>query len=110
MDGSLLSHLSPPLQEPAQEWNWLRTLENHSLILSTAAAIVAVVGVIGSVMMQRVKSANPTLEFPWNPIQYSWRDMKLVISDRPILRVTLGMVLLVTGVTGSNECRYICHR
>jgi acyl-[acyl-carrier-protein]-phospholipid O-acyltransferase / long-chain-fatty-acid--[acyl-carrier-protein] ligase len=69
-----------------------RTLESGSLTLATyALEIVAVVGVMGSLMMQRVQSANPTLEFPWNPVQYSWRDMKLVISDRPILRVTLGI-------------------
>ncbi|MDA1229243.1 MAG: MFS transporter [Planctomycetota bacterium] len=69
-----------------------QTLESDSLVLATwALEIVAVVGVMGSLMIQRVQSANPTLGFPWNPVQYSWRDMKLVISDRPILRVTLGI-------------------
>lgn len=69
-----------------------RTIASDSLVLATIALeLVAVVGVIGSLMIQRVPSANPTLEFPWNPIQYSWRDMKLVLSNRPILRVTLGI-------------------
>ena len=69
-----------------------RTLASNSLTLAAIALeVVAVVGVIGSLMIQRVPSANPTLEFPWNPIQYSWRDMKLVFGDRPLLRVTLGI-------------------
>ena len=69
-----------------------RTIASDSLVLATIALeLVAVVGVIGSLMIQRVSPANPTLEFPWNPIQYSWRDMKLVLSNRPILRVTLGI-------------------
>lgn len=69
-----------------------RTLASNSLVLATIVLeLVAVVGVIGSFMIQRVPSANPTLAFPWNPILYSWRDMKLVLSDRPILRVTLGI-------------------
>ena len=69
-----------------------RTIDSDSLVLATIALeLVAVVGVIGSLLIHRVPSANPTLEFPWNPIQYSWHDMKLVISDRPILRVTLGI-------------------
>lgn len=69
-----------------------RTIASNSLVLATIALeLVAVVGVIGSLLIHRVPSANPTLEFPWNPIQYSWRDMKLVLSDRPILRVTLGI-------------------
>lgn len=67
-------------------------IASKSLTLAAVALeVVAVLGVIGSLMIQRVPSANPTLAFPWNPIQYSWRDMKLVFSDRPILRVTLGI-------------------
>jgi len=69
-----------------------RALASNSLTLAAVVLeTVAVVGVIGSLMIQRVPSANPTLAFPWNPIQYSWRDMKLVFGDRPILRVTLGI-------------------
>jgi len=69
-----------------------RSLASDSLILAAIALeAVAIVGVMGSLMIQRVASANPTLEFPWNPIQYSWRDMKLVIGDRRIRRVTLGI-------------------
>lgn len=69
-----------------------RTLSSNSLaIAAIALETVAVVGVIGSLMIQRVPSANPTLGFPWNPIRYSWRDMKLLWGDRPILRVTLGI-------------------
>lgn len=52
---------------------------------------VAVLGVVGAVLIRPVRSANPTLAFPWNPVRSSWRDLKLVMSDRPILRVSLGI-------------------
>ena len=69
-----------------------QTIASDSItVAAIALQLVAVCGVIGSFMIKRVPSANPALEFPWNPIQYSWRDMKLVMSDRPILRVTLGI-------------------
>ena len=71
-----------------------RTVSNGSASLwlpAVALHVVAVLGLLGSFLIHRVPSANPGLEFPWNPVRYSWRDLQLVISDRPVLRVTLGI-------------------
>ena len=57
-----------------------------------ALHLVAVFGVLGSLLIHRVPSANPGLPFPWNPVKSSWRDLRLVMSDLPILRVTLGII------------------
>ncbi|MCR9198028.1 MAG: acyl-[ACP]--phospholipid O-acyltransferase [Planctomycetaceae bacterium] len=72
---------------------------------------VAVVGVLGAVMMKRVQSANPTLEFPWNPVRYSWQDMKLVMGDRPILRVTLGIAFFwsLASLAQMNIDSFVTH-
>ncbi len=53
---------------------------------------VALTGVLGSLLIARVPPADQSLQFPLNPVKYSWRDLKLVARDRAILRVTLGVV------------------
>ncbi len=53
---------------------------------------IAVAGVVFSLPIGRVTPAAPGLPFPWNPITCSWRDLKLVARERPILRVTMGIV------------------
>ena len=60
-------------------------------ISATALLSVAVAGIVASLMISRVPSANPGLRFPLNPVRNSWRDIKLLMEDRPILRVTLGI-------------------
>ncbi|MCA9036935.1 MAG: MFS transporter [Planctomycetaceae bacterium] len=60
-------------------------------IPAIALLTVAVLGVAGSWLIQRVRPADPGLAFPVNPITWAWRDLKLVFLDRPILRVTLGI-------------------
>lgn len=68
------------------------TLEHDNLqVAFIALECVAILGVAGSLLIQRVPSANPSLEFPWNPISYSRRDLTLLMSDRAVLRVTLGI-------------------
>ena len=52
---------------------------------------VSVIGIVASLMIARVTPANPGIRFPFNPIKNSWRDIKLVMADKPILRVTLGI-------------------
>lgn len=52
---------------------------------------VAGLGIVAAVLISRVRPANPTAKFPLNPFNDSWRDIKLVMADRPILRVTLGV-------------------
>lgn len=61
------------------------------LIAGVVLLSVSAVGVIAAVMIARVQPANPGCPFPLNPITYSWRDIKLVLADKPILRVTLGV-------------------
>lgn len=62
------------------------------LWLSAVSLIgIAVSGVLTALLIRRVPPANPGLSFPWNPVRCSWRDARLVMSDRAILRVTLGI-------------------
>ncbi len=60
-------------------------------ISAVALLGVAGLGLISSLMLAPVAPANSAITFPWNPISASWRDLKLVMSDVPILRVTLGI-------------------
>ncbi len=67
--------------------------DGNSLLWISATALlsVSVAGIIASLLIARVTPANPGISFPLNPIKYSWRDIKLVMSDLPILRVTMGI-------------------
>jgi acyl-[acyl-carrier-protein]-phospholipid O-acyltransferase/long-chain-fatty-acid--[acyl-carrier-protein] ligase len=53
---------------------------------------VAALGTAGAMLMRHVPAADPTDVFPRNLIVDSWRDIKLVMNDRAILRVTMGIV------------------
>lgn len=62
------------------------------LWISAAALLgVAIAGLLGSLLIAKVTPANPGLAFPLNPIASSWRDVQLLLADRAILRVTLGI-------------------
>ena len=66
---------------------------DYGLILSAVSLIgCAVLGTVSAMMMSRVPVANPVAGFQWNLLTDSWRDIKLVMQDRAILRVTLGIV------------------
>lgn len=68
---------------------------NHAqgIILSAVSLIgCAVLGTVSAILMSHVPAASPTVRFQWNLVQDSWRDIKLVMQDRAILRVTLGIV------------------
>lgn len=60
-------------------------------ISAVALLGVAAAGIVAALLIPRVSPANPVLPFPRNPLASSWRDMRLVVSDKPILRVTLGI-------------------
>jgi acyl-[acyl-carrier-protein]-phospholipid O-acyltransferase/long-chain-fatty-acid--[acyl-carrier-protein] ligase len=63
------------------------------LTLSGLALIgSAVLGTVGAFMIADVSPANPVARFQWNLVLDSWRDIRLVMADRAILRVTLGIV------------------
>lgn len=71
------------------------TQENHSVgLMCSALALIgsALLGTVAAIMMTHVPAANPAVRFQWNLVTDSWRDIKLVMQDRAILRVTLGIV------------------
>jgi acyl-[acyl-carrier-protein]-phospholipid O-acyltransferase/long-chain-fatty-acid--[acyl-carrier-protein] ligase len=69
----------------------LKTETINLLVPSIALLSVAIVGVIGSIWIARVPPADTSAVFPREPFSSSWRDLKLVISDRAVFRVTLGI-------------------
>ncbi len=70
-----------------------QTNHNHGLMLSAFALVgCAILGTVAAMLMSRVPAASPTVKFQWNVVTDSWRDIKLVMQDRAILRVTLGIV------------------
>ncbi len=71
------------------------TQTSHVLGLSMSAAALigsAVFGTVAAMVITHVPAASPTTKFQWNLVTDSWRDIKLVMVDRAILRVTLGIV------------------
>lgn len=71
------------------------TQESHvtGIVWSGIALIgCALAGTASAVLMNVVPAASPGLKFQWNVIADSWRDIRLIIQDRAILRVTLGIV------------------
>ena len=64
----------------------------HALWISAFAIIgTSLFGIVSAVIIPRVQAASPAIHFPWNPIQSSIKDLKLLLADRAILRVTLGI-------------------
>jgi len=77
--------------------NWLsdstgfRGTEN--LALSAAVLIgVAIVGTLLSLIVRRLPAANVARSIPSNPLAQTWRDLMTLASNRPLLRVALGIV------------------
>ena len=63
-----------------------------NLWISAAALLgVAAAGLAAAFLIARVQPANPGIAFPLNVVKYSWRDIRLLMADRPILRVSLGV-------------------
>ena len=53
---------------------------------------IAGVGLAFSLFIHRVPAANPHRRFPWDAPQQTWRDLRLLASNRALLRVALGVV------------------
>lgn len=72
---------------------------------------VSVSGVVGALLIERVPSANPGLRFPWNPLRHSWNDMKMVVNDRSVLRVTLGIAFFwsLASLAQMNVDSFVTH-
>ncbi|MEZ6059893.1 MAG: acyl-[ACP]--phospholipid O-acyltransferase [Planctomycetaceae bacterium] len=97
--------------------NWLATETQadaaRGLLISAVALVtVAVLGVVGAVLIGRVPAANPTLAFPWNVVRFSWRDLKLVMQNKAILRVTLGITFFwaLASLAQMNIDTFVIHQ
>ena len=68
--------------------------EGNSQMWISAAALLGVagLGIVASLPIAAVRPASPGIIFPWNPFRRSLRDLRLLMQDRAILRVTLGIV------------------
>ncbi len=53
---------------------------------------VALVGLLLSLLIKRLPAARPTRHFPWDAPVQTWRDIRLLASNRALLRVALGLV------------------
>lgn len=57
---------------------------------------VALVGWIASLFIARLTAANPHRDFPWDMAGQTWRDLRILASDRAMLRVALGIMFFWT--------------
>lgn len=73
--------------------NVLYEVTLHHGLLPPAAALmsIAVFGLLAAIPIEKVTAADPGYAFPRNPVAHSWRDIRLVLADKPILRVTMGV-------------------
>ena len=63
------------------------------LMFSSAALVgTAAVGTFAAWLAQPVRAASPDVRFQWNLVADSWRDIRLILQERAILRVTLGII------------------
>ncbi|MCA9119063.1 MAG: MFS transporter [Planctomycetaceae bacterium] len=53
---------------------------------------IAVIGWLFSLLIARLPAADPTRRFPWDAPQQTFRDLRVLASDRPLLRVALGLM------------------
>ncbi|MCO6457358.1 MAG: MFS transporter [Pirellulaceae bacterium] len=61
--------------------------------LSAAVLLgVAVVGLAFSLLIQRLRAANPRRKLPWDAPLQTYRDLRTLASNRALLRVALGIV------------------
>ena len=66
--------------------------QNHLWISAAVLVGVAVLGTFFSFLIQAYQPANPTRQFPRKPHVESWRDLKLLVGNRSLLLVMLGIV------------------
>jgi len=63
-------------------------------IMQSAVTLIgiAVVGMLFSLLITRLPAANPKRSFPWNAVPQMVRDLRILASSRPMLRVALGIM------------------
>jgi acyl-[acyl-carrier-protein]-phospholipid O-acyltransferase / long-chain-fatty-acid--[acyl-carrier-protein] ligase len=59
-------------------------------ISASALLGVAVAGWLVSLLIGRLKPANPTRPVPWNPAAQTYRDLRALLVSRPLLLAALG--------------------
>ncbi|HAY80662.1 MAG TPA: acyl-[ACP]--phospholipid O-acyltransferase, partial [Planctomycetaceae bacterium] len=62
------------------------------LIAGAVLLGLALVGWLTSLLIRKAPAANPTRRFPWDAPFQTYRDLKTLAMDRPMLRVSLGMM------------------
>ena len=62
------------------------------LIAGAVLLGLALVGWLASLLIRKAPAANPTRRFPWDAPFQTYRDLKTLAMDRPMLRVSLGMM------------------
>ncbi len=68
-----------------------RPPDGHLWWISAVALIgTAALGLIASLMIRPLRSANPARPFPYNPARQTFRDLAALGSSRPLLRAALG--------------------
>lgn len=77
--------------------NWLSDVtgfkgQEHLWMSASAVLGIAMVGTAVSLWIRRVPAGNHLLSFPWNPVIKTWRDLRTLASNKPLLRVSLGIV------------------
>ena len=65
--------------------------------VSAAALIgVATAGLAASLLIGPLPAANPTRTFPYNAAKQTYRDLAMLIGDRPLFRASLGVMVFWT--------------
>lgn len=84
---------------------------SHLWLSGSALLTVAGLGVLFCFPIARVSPTSPGIPFPWNPVRNSVRDLKLVMSNRAIFRVTLGVVFFwsLASLSQMNIDTFVIH-
>jgi len=85
---------------------------NMSWVSAAALIGVAAIGLIASLMIAPLRSANPKRTFPYNAAQQTFRDLALLASSRPLLRAALGCAVFwsLAALAQMNIDRYVDFR
>lgn len=85
--------------------DWTRPLGTTHLWLTASVLLgVAICGWITSLWISPLPAANPRRVFPWNFVAQVFRDMRILASERAILRVALGIAFFwaLAGLANLN--------
>ncbi|MCE9548366.1 MAG: MFS transporter [Planctomycetia bacterium] len=69
---------------------------NHLWISAAALLGIAILGTLISLAIVPLKSANPAATFPWHPLRQTFVDLRVLASDRGLMRVAMGIAFFWT--------------